>query len=59
MRFLGFGRRPGGGGGDLGETEIPEEGRFITYWSDKRTGRPVRWIFFDDAQFEASVALSV
>lgn len=59
MRFLGFGRRPGGGAGDPAEIDVPEEGRFITYWSEKGTGRPVRWIFFDGAQFEASVALSV
>ena len=25
---------------------------FIRYWSSVETGRPVRWIFFDGAQFE-------
>lgn len=34
----------GGGEGD----------RFITYWSQKGTNRPVKWVFFDDATFEAS-----
>lgn len=26
--------------------------RFITYWTEKGTGRPVRWVFFNDAYFE-------
>ena len=25
---------------------------FIRYWADQHTGNPVRWIFFDGAQFE-------
>lgn len=25
---------------------------FIRYWADQETGNPVRWIFFDGAQFE-------
>lgn len=29
-----------------------DEGRFITYWSEKKTGRPVRWEFFDGSVFE-------
>ncbi|CAN0105472.1 unnamed protein product [Ascophyllum nodosum] len=28
------------------------DGRFITYWSEKGSDRPVKWIFFDGAEFE-------
>lgn len=44
-----------------GEEESGEEGqqgqgdRFITYWSEKGTDRPVRWVFFNDAYFEVRV----
>lgn len=30
--------------------------RFITYWSQKGTDRPVKWIFFDDATFEVGAS---
>ncbi|CAN0301236.1 unnamed protein product, partial [Discosporangium mesarthrocarpum] len=32
-----------------------EDGDFITYWNDKYTGRPVRWTFFDGADFHVRV----
>lgn len=44
--------------GNIPENALDEgvrEGRFITYWSDKETGRPVRWVFFDGAEFEVRV----
>ncbi|CAM9203339.1 unnamed protein product, partial [Phaeothamnion confervicola] len=34
-----------------GDSDVP--GRpFVTYWAEKATGRPAKWIFFDDALFE-------
>eukprot|EP00904_Undaria_pinnatifida_P002855 jgi/Undpi1/12570/HiC_scaffold_6.g02239.m1 len=43
----------GGRGRDRGgERERGEEGPFLTYWSEKRTGRPVKWVFFSGGQFE-------
>lgn len=29
-------------------------GKFITYWSEKGTDRPVKWVFFTNAYFQAS-----
>lgn len=36
-----------------GETAGREEGgKFITYWSEIGTDRPVKWVFFTDAYFQ-------
>lgn len=40
--------------GDRGSDGALTDGRFMTYWSEKGTDRPVRWVFFDGAEFEAS-----
>lgn len=40
-------------GGDA-ESRAREGDRFITYWSEKGTNRPVKWLFFNDALFQAS-----
>lgn len=37
-------------GGRVKETE----GRFLTYWNEKGTDRPVKWVFFSGGIFEAS-----
>ncbi|CAM9410017.1 unnamed protein product [Hapterophycus canaliculatus] len=42
----------GAGGVEDGVREEGEGDRFITYWSQKGTGRPVKWVFFDGAAFE-------
>lgn len=45
-------------GGEEESGEVGQRGqrdRFITYWTEKRTGRPVRWVFFNDAYFEVSM----
>lgn len=34
------------------KTRGGSEGRFITYWSEKGSERPVKWVFFDGAEFE-------
>lgn len=38
--------------GSLRNAQWTKDGRFITYWSEKVSGRPVKWIFFDGAEFE-------
>lgn len=38
-----------------GNTRSEEGDRFITYWSEVKTDRPVRWKFFDGSTFEVSV----
>eukprot|EP00903_Cladosiphon_okamuranus_P014558 g13504.t1 len=45
----------GGDEAEEGEGEGEGEGhgdRFITYWTEKGTGRPVKWVFFNDAYFQ-------
>ncbi|CAM9958546.1 unnamed protein product [Ectocarpus sp. 12 AP-2014] len=43
-------------GGDAGSggSKGRQGNRFITYWSEKGTDRPVKWLFFNDALFQAS-----
>ncbi|CAM9189453.1 unnamed protein product [Scytosiphon promiscuus] len=42
----------GGEGVESGAAEQGEGDRFITYWSQIGTDRPVKWLFFDGAAFE-------
>lgn len=37
-----------------GQEQRKQGDRFITYWSEKGTDRPVKWVFFNDAYFQVS-----
>lgn len=38
--------------GDGKQEQRGQGDRFITYWSEKGTDRPVKWVFFNDAYFQ-------
>lgn len=72
MAFLGLGRASAGSTDSKtlrsptselkskeGNTRNEEGDRFITYWSEVKTDRPVHWEFFDGSKFDVSVIIQL